>query len=205
MKKLLLLAAGLTLLLVTKSVRATYSYYYTEDLSNPNWSNWTNNGMASQWYSQGNYGGVIHSPDGCGTMMNSTGSSGGEVKATLRWGDTAYGSYRMSLYTGSSTLSTWDSATGGSGTDHWYELSVSPYDITLYKIANTVQSVGYVTYTARKPQCQAKSRNTRCDTISPRSSLSSDTIFMRSYRISSGFAPHSRNAASFTRSSVPVF
>ena len=57
----------------------------------------------------------------------------------------------------------------------------------------------------RKPQYRAKSRNTGFQTISPRWSLPNHTVFIRSYRISSGTDPHSPKAASCIRRSVPSF
>ena len=86
MKKRLLVFSTAILFLATVSVHATYSYFYTENLASPTWSNWVVTGtngdtLKSQYYSAGGYGGLT----GYGWMLYpSTHWGGGEVSMTYR-------------------------------------------------------------------------------------------------------------------------
>lgn len=86
MKTRLLVFSTAILFMASVSVRATYSYFYTENLASPVWSNWTlgtiyGNSLTSGYYSAGGYGGLV----GSGSMLYSTPhSGGGEVSFTLR-------------------------------------------------------------------------------------------------------------------------
>ena len=102
MRTRLLLLAAVVLLVVTVTVHATYSYYYTENLASPNWSNWTvtpgqYDTLSSQYFSAGGYSGLT----GTGTMLNNTRHyQGGEVSMTFRFsgasGDDYFTAYMAS-------------------------------------------------------------------------------------------------------------
>ena len=85
MKTRLLIFSTAIVFMATLSVRATYSYYYTENLASPNWSNWTflnNSSLVSDYYSAGGYGGLA----GSGMMFYKTPhTGGGEVSMTVRF------------------------------------------------------------------------------------------------------------------------
>lgn len=63
------------------SAYAAYSYYYSENLASPNWSNWTNVGATIATYSAGGYSGLTN-----GRMQYNWTSADSEVKMTLRLG-----------------------------------------------------------------------------------------------------------------------
>ena len=101
--------------------RKTYGYwYFSQDLSNPNWSSWhvVIGPLSSTWYSPGGYGGLT----GNGYMTGS-GLTQGEVKLTVRqaagsssgayeiytdFTGTSYLQFRLTCGTSASTLILYD-------------------------------------------------------------------------------------------------
>jgi RHS repeat-associated protein len=86
MKRIFLTVCS-ALLLVVSIASASYTYFITENLAAPNWSNWTVTGtMTPVTYTQGGYSGIgpgsFASPSG--TMVSNTSSSFGEVRMTIR-------------------------------------------------------------------------------------------------------------------------
>lgn len=70
---------------------AAYTYFYSENLASPNWSNWISYVVSSTWYSAGGYGGIT----GNGYMLYSPSYlSQGEVKIRVRLDPSAaYGAF----------------------------------------------------------------------------------------------------------------
>ena len=107
MKTRLPLLTAVVLLLVTVTVHATYSYYYTENLASPVWSNWTVTSpyyydpLSSQTYSPGGYGGLT----GYGWMFfNTPHSGGGEVSMTVRFAGSAGDNFQAYLASSTSSI-----------------------------------------------------------------------------------------------------
>ena len=80
--------AGLAAFLLFVSVAsAAYTYFLTENLYTPNWSNWNVYGtMTPTWFASGGYGGITGNSNNGGYMIdNNTNVFGGEVRMTIRY------------------------------------------------------------------------------------------------------------------------
>jgi hypothetical protein len=90
MKRVASILPVLLAMSVLVSVRAAYTYFFTENLASPNWSNWTKSGYLSVG-SSGGYSDV----GGNGVMLHNT-YGPGEIRMTIRraeWGWEAFRTY----------------------------------------------------------------------------------------------------------------
>jgi hypothetical protein len=96
-----MVALSAAFLLFSSVAFAGYSYFDSENLYTPNWSDWYQNGtFAPYWYSPGGYGGLGQGSGG--SMISRNEPYGGEVRLTIRV-DPSYPDAAFMAYLGSDT------------------------------------------------------------------------------------------------------
>ncbi len=136
--------AGAALSIFVSSCLA-YTYFLTENLYTPNWSNWTVTGtMTPEWYNAGSYGGI---GDGSqGTMLSNYASSS-DVSVVVRGTANTFYLYLdySSFFLGSSQVQTYyyvDIAGNGSGIELYKQYINSYQTPTFVYLTGTTLSFG---------------------------------------------------------------